>query len=198
MGGAAVIFIIILCVVILYVRQSHKKRSHELDNMMTEINSDVKMNTNPSYSIPEQSRKQEVQYDYVLHDKIFLKDDVQDTVIIKMGSNPSSGRVQAHDVTELEHDVIIQPNPSYSSISEETTKMSEDENKDGHVETNSQSTQREDYLKVIGSTTKEEESVSDNDSDETGSVKIDPNPSYEIASGGVKLEDNPSYNKLVH
>ena len=47
-GGAAVFFIIILCVVILYVRRSHKKRSHEFDNkMMIEMNSDVKMNTNP-------------------------------------------------------------------------------------------------------------------------------------------------------
>ena len=112
-----------------------------------------------------------------------------------MDTNPSYGRVQAHDV-----DVIIQPNPSYSSISEETTKMSEDENKDayGYVETNSCSAQRADYLKVIGSTTKEEESVYDNDSDETGSVKINTNPSYNLVSGGVKLEDNPSCIKLVH
>ena len=197
MGGAAVFFIILLCVVILYVRQSHKKRSHELDNlMMTEINSDVKMNTNPSYNTPEQSRTQEDQYDYVLHDKIFSKGDVQDTV--KMDSNPSYRRVQVHNLTELECDVVIQPNPSYSSISKKTTIMSVDEDQDGYVETNSQSMQRADYLKVIGSTNKEEESVYDNDTDDTGNFKINPNPSHDLASGGVKLQDNPSYNKLVH
>ena len=199
MGGAAVFFIIILCVVILYVRRSHKKRSHEFDNkMMIEMNSDVKMNTNPSYSITEQNRKQEDQYDYVLHNKISLKDDVQDT--IKMDTNPSYGRVQgcnAYDVTEPEYDATIQPNPSYSSISK-TTKMSEDEDQDGYVETNSQSTQRAGHLKVIGSTTKEEESVYDNDTDDTGNVKININPSYDSVSGGVKLQDNPSYNKIKY
>ena len=152
MGGAAVFCIILLCVVILYVRQSHRKRSHEFDNkMMIEMNSDIKMNTNPSYSITKQNTKQEDQYDYVLHSKISLKDDVQDT--IKMDSNPSYGRVQgcnAYDVTEPEYDAAIQPNPSYSSISKETTKMSEDEDQGGYVETNSQSIQRADsYIAKI-------------------------------------------------
>ena len=51
-GGAAVLFIIILCVVILYVRRSHKKKSHEFDNkIMTEMDSDIKMNTNPSIAL---------------------------------------------------------------------------------------------------------------------------------------------------
>ena len=101
-----------------------------------------------------------------------------------MNSNPSYGRVQGcntYEVTEPEYDVAIQPNPSYSSISKEATKMSEGEDQDGsyssiskeatkmsegedqdgYVKTNSQSTQRASYLKVIGSTTKEEESVYD-------------------------------------
>ena len=163
--------------------------------MDIELNSDIKMNTNPSYSIMKQNRKQEDQYDYVLHNKISLKDDVQDT--IKMETNPSYGRVQgcnAYDVTEPEYDAAIQPNPSYSSI----TKMSEDEDKDGYVETNSLNTQRAGYLKVIGSTTKEEESVYDNDTDDTDNVKINLNPSYDSLSGGVKLEDNPSYNKIKY
>ena len=200
MGGAAVtaVFcIIVLCVVILYVRQSHRKRSHEFDNkMMIEMNSDIKMNTNPSYNITNQNRKQD-QYDYVLHNKISHKDDVQDT--INMDSNPSYGRVQgcnAYDVTEPEYDTTIQPNPSYTSISKETTKMSEDEDQGGYVETNSQSTQRVGYLKVIGSTTKEEESIYDNDTDDTGNVEDNANPSYDLVSGGVKLEDNPSYNEI--
>ena len=198
-GGAAVFFIIILCVVILYIRRSHKKRSHEFDMMMIEMNSDVKLNTNPSYSITKQNRKQEDQYDYVLHNKISLKDDPQATIM--MDTNPSYGRVQgcnAYDVTEPEYDAAIQPNPSYSSISRETTKMSEDEDQDGYVETNPQSTQRAGYRKVIGSTTKEEESVYDNDTDDTGNAKINLNPSYDSVSGGVKLEDNPSYNKIKY
>ena len=195
MGGAAVFFIIILCVVILYIRRSHKKRSHESDNkMMIGMNSDIKMNTNPSYSITKQNRKQEGQCDYVSHDKKSLQEDVQDTIM--MDTNPSYGRVQgcnARDVTEPEYDAAIQPNPSYSSISRETTKMSEDEDQDGYVETNPQGTQRAGYLKVIGFITKEEESVYDNDTDDTGNVKTNLNPSYDSVSGGVKLEDNPSY-----
>ena len=116
---------------------------------MIEINPDIKMNSNPSYSITEQNRKQENQYDYVLHNKISLKDDVHDT--IKMDSNPSYGRAQgcnAYDVTEPEYGVTIQPNPSYISILKESTKMPEDEDQYGYVETNSQSTQRAGYLKV--------------------------------------------------
>ena len=197
-GGAAVFFIIIMCViVILYVRRSHKKKSHEFDNkIMCEINSDIKMNTNPSFSITKQSSEQD-QYDYVLHDKVALYDNPQGT--IKMDTNPSYGRVQssnAYDLTQPEYDAAIQPNPSYSSMSKETTKMSEDEDEDGYVETNSQSTQRADYLKVTGSTTKEEESVYDNETDDTSNVKINLNPSYDSVSGGVKLKDNPSYSKI--
>ena len=199
-GGAAVFFIILLCVVILYVRQCHKKTSHEFDNkMMIKMDSDMKMNTNPSYNITIQKREQEDQYDYVLHDNTALQDDPQDT--IKMNSNPSYGRVQgcnACDVTEPEYDAAIQPNPSYSSSSKETTKICEDEDQDGYVETNSQSTQRAGYLKVMGLTTKGEELVYDNDTDDTGNVEINPNPSYDSVSGGVKLEDNPSYNKIKH
>ena len=184
---------------ILCIRRLHdKKQSHTFDNRIEiELNSDTKMTTNPSYSIAEQNRKQEDQYDYVLHNKISLKDD-QDA--IKIDSNPSYGRVQgcnAYDVTEPEYDAAIQPNPSYSSTLKEPTKMFEDEDQDGYVETNSQSTRRAGYLKIIGSTTKKEESVYDNDTDNVGSVEINPNPSYDSVSGGVKLEDNPSYNKII-
>ena len=200
MGGVT-LFIIIssLCIVILCIRRFHdKKQSHIFDNRIEiELNSDTKMTTNPSYSIAEQSRKQEDQYDNVLQDEISLKGD-QDT--IKMDSNPSYGRVQGYnacDVTEPEYDAAIQPNPSYSSTLKEPTEMVEDEDQDGYFETNSQSTQRAGYLKVIGSTTKKEESVYDNDTDNVGSVEINPNPSYDSVSGGVKLEDNPSYNKII-
>ena len=36
-----------------------------------ELNSDIKMNNNPSYSITKQSTKQEDQYEYVLHNNFF-------------------------------------------------------------------------------------------------------------------------------
>ena len=197
MGGAVILFIIILCVVILYVRRSRKKRSPALDNkMMIEMNSDIKMNTNPSYGITKQSSEQEDQYDYVLHGEVVARqDDPQDTTI-KMDTNPSYGRVQgssACDLTKPECDAAIQPNPSYSFNSKETIKMSEDEDQDGYVETNSQSTQKVSYLEIFVSTTKEEESIYDNDTDDAGSVKINPNPSYDSVSRSVKLEDNPSY-----
>ena len=157
------------------------------------------MNTNPSYSIAKLSRKQENQYDYVLYDNVAFQDDPQGT--INMDSNPSYGRVQscnACDVTEPEHDAAIQPNPSYSCFSKETTKMSDDQDQDGYVETNSQSTQIVGNLKLIGSTTKEQESIYDNRNDDADKVETNPNPSYDSVSGGVKLEDNPSYNKIKY
>ena len=167
---------------------------------MIEMSSDMMMNTNPSYSIAEQSTKQEDQYDYVLHDNVALQDDPQGT--LKMDSNPSYGTVQicnAIDETEPEHDAAIQPNPSYSSFSKETIKMSEDQDQDDYVETNSQSTQiAGNYLKLIESTTKEEESIYDSRNDDAEKVETNPNPSYDSVSGGVKLEDNPSYNKIKY
>ena len=73
-------------------------------------------------------------------------------------------------------------NLSCSSILKETNKMSEDEGEDCYIGYNSQSTQRAGYLKVIGSTTKEEESVYDNDTDDTGNVKVNLNPSHDSFS----------------
>ena len=166
---------------------------------MVEMSSDIMMNTNPSYNIAKQSRKQEDQYDYVLHGSIALQDDPQGT--IRMDSNPSYGRVQscnACDETEPEHNAAIQPKPSYSCFSKETTKMSNYQDQDGYVETNSQSTQIVGNLKLIESTTKEQESIYDNRNDDVDKVETNPNPSYDSVSGGVKLEDNPSYNKIKY
>ena len=50
---------------------------------------------------------------------------------------------------------------------------------------------------MMESTTKEEESVYDIDTDDTGNVEINPNPCYDSVSGGVTPEDNPSYNKII-
>ena len=198
MGGATLFIIIsLLCVVILCIRQFHdKKRSHTFDNRIEiELNLDVRMNTNPSYNITKQNKKQEDQYDYVLQNKFFLQDDPQDT--IKMVSNPSYGRVQgcsAYNGTGPENDATIQPNLSCNSISKETTKMSkdEDEDEDGYVETTTQSTQRTDYLEIIGSTTKEDRLTYNFSTDDMENAKIDPNLTYDVVSRGIKLKDTAS------
>ena len=61
--------------------------------MATEMSSDIKMSTNPSYDIIKE--KQEHQYDYVAHN-------------IKMDINPSYSTVQCTN-----NDIPIQENPSY-------------------------------------------------------------------------------------
>ena len=91
---------------------------------------------------------QEGQYDYVLHDKQQLQGD-DAKAIIKMDTNPLYASVQngnVYVVTESEYDSTIQLKHS------KATKLSEDEDQDGYVETNSRSTQRAGYLKIIGST----------------------------------------------
>ena len=76
--------------------------------------------------------------------------------------------------------------------------MSNYQDQDGYVETNSQSTQIVGNLKLIGSITKEQESIYDNRNDDADKVETNPNPSYDSVSAGVKLEDNPSYNKIKY
>ena len=165
--------------------------------MDIELNSDIKMSTNPSYSITKQDREKVDEFDYGLQNEISLEDDIQDT--IKMDSNPSYGRVQSYDKIETEYDAVIQQNPSYSYISKGKLKISEDDDQDGYVDCNSESTQRAHYLKIIGPTNREKESVYDNDTDDIviDNVKVNPNPSYDSVSRGVKLEDNPSHNKII-
>ena len=165
--------------------------------MKNELNSDVKMNNNPCYSITKQNGRQEDEYDYqyASHNIFSLQYDEQNT--IKMDFNPSYERdhgcdaVNYNTTTPAGLDVAFHQNPSYSSIATENVKVSEDEDEDGYVETNSQSTQRANYCRIIGSTTNEEESAYDNDTDDSGKVEINPNPFYVSVSGGVKLKDNP-------
>ena len=205
MGGATLLFIIVsLCIVVLCILRQHhdKKKVHTFDKTEIELTSDIKMNNNPSYTITKQDTKQEDQYDYqyVLHNKFSLQDDELNSTI-KMDSNPSYGGVNNsnavnYNTTKPGCDAAIQPNPSYSSITKENARPFEDEDEDGYVDTNSQGTQRADYLEVIGSTTNEEESVFDNNTDDTGKVEVN-NPFYVSVSGDVKLENNPSYNKIT-
>ena len=159
--------------------------------MKNESNSDIKMNNNPCYSITKQNGRQEDEYDYqcASHNIFSLQYDEQNT--IKMDLNPSYERGHCCDAVNYNTTAPAGLVPSHSSIATENVKASEDEDEDGYVETNSQSTQRADYCRIIGSTTNEEELAYDNGTDDSGKVEINPNPSYVSVSGGVKLEDNP-------
>ena len=152
------------------------------------------MTTNPSYIITKHNIKQEDHYDNVLQSE----SSVQEKDAIKMDTNPPYGRFQAYnaadyDVTKPDHDVTIQTNPCYDSVN--TKKISENEDENSCVVTNINNTQTASYIKVIGPTRKQEESVYDVATDD---VNINPNPSYELVSRDVKLEDNPSYDKIVY
>ena len=162
--------------------------------MVIEMKSDIKLSTNPSYDITRQNRNQHNKPNYVLYNKNTVE-------TIKMDSNPSYGTVQSgniYDANQSAYDAATQPNPSYSSIPKETTKMSEDEDQDGYVETSSRGIQKEGYLKVIGSTTKAEELVYDDVAGDIDNVKINANPSYDSVPSSVKLEGHPSYNLINH
>lgn len=175
----------------------HKKKSYEFsDKELAELNSDITMITNPSYD------KEETQYDYIKHDKIFQclpQDNKENT--IKCDMNPSYGEFQesektfhgCNDTTQPEYNVTIHAiNPSYEFNSKE---ISEDQ--DGYVEADqyhSHSREVANYLEIIAPTTKDESSaVCTGDID---NLDTNPNPSYDSVPGGVKLEDNPSYNTI--
>ena len=120
----------------LYARQSYKKRIHvnAVNKMVTESNSDVIMDSNPSYCNGEllstQNRNShEHQYDYIIDEPgLFKDDDTQGAV--RMEHNPSYGRVQgcntgaAHDTTTV---TMQYPNPSYNTNLKSTTRISENE-----------------------------------------------------------------------
>ena len=150
-GGAAFIIIVILLlfVILCCVRHFHKKRLLSLNNeAVIELNSDVKINNNPSYNIVAQNKKQEDKYDYVLHSKISPQDITLDT--INMESNPSYGR--AHGCNTLDYDATAQ---TISTLLKETTMMPEDDDQNGFVETNLCSVQGADYLEIVASATEE-------------------------------------------
>ena len=196
MGGATLLIIISsLFVVIVCIRRfCDKKSSHSFDNRTEiELHSNIKMNTNPSYSVTEPNTNQDDQYEYVSYNGFSLQDDKQNTM--KMDYNPSYRRVHGcnavnYNAAKTGFDGAIQPNPSYRSISKESAKAFEGGAQNCYVEMN----QRAGYHKVIGSTTKEK-SIYDNDTDNTDYVKVNCNPSHDSDSKGIKLEDNPSYNK---
>ena len=166
----------------------HKKKSYKFNNKeLAELSSDITMTTRPSYE------KEEAQYDYIKHDKIFQclpQSDKEDT--IKLDINPSYEGFQesettfygGNNTTQPECNVTIQMNPSYEFNSRD---ISEDQ--DGYVKTDqyhSHSGEVDNYLEIIIPTTNDESSaVYTGDTDD---VNINPNPSYDSVSGGVKLE----------
>ena len=191
-GGAALLIIsCLLCVILFLVRRSRKETARVPNKMYTEMKSDIKMNTNPSYEINMQKQTQEDQYDYVAHDQLDSKhaaikmDTNPSYEIVRCANNevpiqenPSYGTVQgSHD--EPECNVTIQANPSYCSNLQDTKKTLEDENKEIC------SSQEVDHVNIV----KEEKAVYD----EIDDINIDPNPSYDLVPGGIELEDNPSY-----
>ena len=184
----------LLCIIIFFVRQSRKKVVHAPNKMATEMSSDIKMNTNPSYESNKLEQNQEDEYDYVVQDH---PNNKQGT--IKMDTNPSYKAVQCanndiaiqenpsygtgqgtHDTTELDCNVAIQENPSYCFNLLDTKKALESEN---YIDV--YSPQGTDHVKVI----KEEKALYN----EIDDITINPNPSYDSVLGGIELEDNPSY-----
>ena len=163
-GGAALFFIILFCVVILYVRQSHKKRSHDDNRKMPELNSDINMSTNPSYDATEQHRESyEDQYDNVINEKY----DGSKQETMRMEHNPSYGRVQGCNDDAYDSTTVQYLNTHSDINLKSSTKIpAEDEH---YVDTNYYATTTD------------------------MSTKSNANPSYDPAYDGIKLEDNPCY-----
>ena len=74
----------LLCAIIFHVRQSPKETAHAPNNMANEMNSEIKMNINPSYERNKQEQSQEDQYDYVVQDYLDIRQDT-----IKVDTNVS-------------------------------------------------------------------------------------------------------------
>ena len=138
------------------------------------------MTNNPSYDTNKQNINQKyLTYDYATPNEfIHLQQD-----IIKLDINPSYGRIQNHEavfndsnnITESDHDVPIELNPSYSS---KLKKTSEDHDKYVEIDLDHlHSAEAAGYLELIGPTTKEKNQVAAVDTD---NVTINPNPSYEL------------------
>ena len=144
--------------------------------MAIELNLNVKMTTNPCYSVT----KEEHEYEYVLPIPDSVNHNIQD-----MYRKGQGYTILANDATETRGSVVIQQNSSCSSdLKEVTSEMSrKDEDTDDYLQINSQGA----GYKITG------RDVATGDID---NVTIIPNPSYEVVSGGVRLQDNPSYSKI--
>ena len=116
------------------VRQSRKKTVDASEKVVTEMGSDIKMNTNPSYEVTKQKPKQEPQYDCVAYNQLGNNHGN-----IKMDTNPSYGTVHCANC-----DVVIQDNPSYEIV--QGAHNARDKNEDVH------STQEAGYVNAVGST----------------------------------------------
>ena len=163
-GGAIVSFIIPLSFVILYTRQSYKKRSCDFDNRIMIEDPDVKIDPNPSYDINKPDIKMNIIHLITLINKVRCKKI--NMIMCCMINNSFTMMMQKillrwilihhMQVYKMVIDVYVVTEPEYDSTIQlkcsKATKISEDEDQDGYVEINSKSTQRAGYLKIIGST----------------------------------------------
>ena len=170
LGGATLVALVSLCVVILWMITSYKRRSRMFCNrkvIEVKLNSDIKMTTNPSYNVPMQNRKQKnPMYQYELHSKFSIQHRKKDSV--DMDSNISKGRelgsnAVTNDAKDYRlsnvYDVITPPNSlscSLDLVEIEIRSKDGDDSENSYIEPNSPDhqydTQRTtDYLKIIGS-----------------------------------------------
>ena len=174
MGGATLLFLVFtLCAVILCIRRNHKKRSHEGSREVNEQqSSEVNItSTNNIAKLSKQDRKSyEDHYNYIIVERHLFQGDTHNTAV-----NPlCRGNTAAYDTTTVHLNF-------HSSNLKQNTKSSENEYLHIYTESTqccSSVTERMGYTR---STT------------DVSNLKVDPNPSYDVASGGVKLKDNPSY-----
>ena len=151
-GGAMILIIVVICITAFYIRQSCKKRINaNKQQVMKSMNISSNCMTDQDGNVHEQEDSD-------------ICNDTYDTVT--MDANPSYGiaielDAIAHCITTVPvSNVAIQPNPSYSSDS--------DQDQYCYVETNEiqhhhsvRSPERTSYLKVISSSTTTDDSVND-------------------------------------
>ena len=119
----------------MFVRQSCKKTVDPSEKMVTEMGSDIKMNTNPSYmKLLSKNQNKNLSMICVAYNQLGNNHDN-----IKMDTNPSYATVHCAN-----SDVAIQDNPSYEIV--QGAHNARDKNKDVH------STQEAGYVNAVGST----------------------------------------------
>ena len=113
-SGALMLIIVVVCVTVICIRQSCKKRTNTTKKQVMES---VNMASNPSYSMNDKDENTHQQENSDAHN------DMYDA--ITMDANPSYGRAREFDTTthgittEPMSDVVIQPHPSHNFDSNE-------------------------------------------------------------------------------
>ena len=133
-----IILIIVLCIVVVYVKWSHKKNTYAFDKSIVHdgpcANTAVTISPNPAYETMKSHSKDSKDYDYIKDDYLCIFHPHHDA--INMESNPSYGFLKGTksvDSDKMVLDVNIEPNPSYD---EAKHKRKTDEDQYGYVEPN--------------------------------------------------------------